>query len=94
MQNLSKKIQQTRLFSDPQKVEIFVALETATDEDKKKLEAGIDAFDHAYAKTVAKHRVQIESILGTAMKDMTEEEKKLNGDAIQEMKLGLAFLTP
>lgn len=94
MPNLSKKIQQTRLFSDPQKVEIFVALETANDEDKKKLEAGIDAFDEAYVKAVVKHSAQIRSILGHALKDMTEEEKEQNSDAIQEMQLGLAFLTP
>lgn len=92
MQNLNKKIQATRLFSDPQKVDLLVKLEDASEEDKKKLEAGIDAFDQAYAKAVVKHSAQIRSILGHAVKDMPEEEKKLNQDAIDELKLGLAFL--
>lgn len=94
MQSLSKKIQATRLFSDPQKVDLLVKLEDASLADKKKLEAGIDVFDREYAKTVAKHTAQIQSVLGHAVKDMTEEEKKQNEDAIEQIKLGLAFLTP
>jgi hypothetical protein len=71
-----------------------VTLQDASETDKKKLEAGIDAFDEAFAKAVAKHTAQIQSLLGHAVKDMSEEEKKLNADAIEEIKLGLAFLTP
>lgn len=94
MQSLCKKIQKTRLFSDPQKVDLLVALEDASEADKQKLEAGIDAFDREYARSVKKHSAQIQSIIGHAVKDMTEEERKLNQDAIDEIKLGLAFLSP
>ena len=94
MKNLTKKIQKTRLFSDAQKVAIFSMLDDASEADKKKLEAGIDVFDREYATSVKKHAAQIQSILGHAIKDMTEEERKLNQDAIDEIKLGLAFLTP
>jgi len=94
VQNLCKKIQATRLFSDGQKVDLLVAVNEASESDKKKLEEGIDEFDQAYAKAVAKHTAQIHSILGHAVKEMTEEEKKLNQDAIDEIKLGLAFLAP
>lgn len=94
MQNLCKKIQATRFFSDAQKVDLLVALNDASEADKKKLEAGIDVFDREYEKSVKKHSAQIQSILGHAVKDMTEEERKLNQDAIDEIKLGLAFLTP
>lgn len=94
MQNLCKKIQATRLFSDPQKVDLLVKLEEASEADKKKLEAGIDAFDEAYAKAVVKHTAQIRSVLGHAVKDMSEKEKKFNADAIDEIKLGLAFISP
>jgi hypothetical protein len=91
---IHNKIQKTRLFSDAQKVELLVELEHASEADVQKLEAGIDAFDAAYAKAVAKHGAQIHSVLGHAVKDMDEEEKKKNSEAIEEIKLGLAFLTP
>lgn len=94
MRSLCKKIRDTKLFSDSQKVDLLAALDDATDADKKKLEAGIDAFDREYAKAVKKRTDQIRSILGHAVKDMTVDEKKKNQDAIDEIKLGLAFLTP
>lgn len=94
MQSLAKKIRDTRLFSDSQKIELLVQLEDASDSDINKLEAGIDVFDHEYSRAVKKHTAQIESILGHAIKDMSEEEKKLNQDALDELKLGLALLTP
>jgi len=89
---IAKKIRDTKLFSDSQKVDLLVALEEASEADKNKLEAGIDAFDREYARAVKKHSAQIQSIIGHAVKDMTEEERKLNQDAIDEIKLGLAFL--
>lgn len=92
MQSLCKKIQGTRLFSDSQKVDLLVALEEASEADKQKLEAGIDAFDREYLRSVQKHSAQIQSIIGHAVKDMTEDERKKNQDAIDEIKLGLAFL--
>lgn len=92
MKSLIKKIHDTRLFSDPQKVELLAMLEEASEADKRKLEAGIDAFDREYKKAVTKHTAQIKSILGHAVKDMTPEERKLNQDALDEIKLGLAFL--
>ncbi len=94
LKNLARKIRDTRLFSDPQKVELLVILEEASAEDKKKLEAGIDAFDREYKAAVVKHTAQIRSLLGHALKDMTEEERKLNQDAIDELKMGLTLLTP
>lgn len=94
MKNLTKKIQKTRLFSDPQKIDLLVKLEDASAEDKRKLEAGIDTFDREYARAVTKHTAQIQSILGHAVKDMSEEERRDNQDAIDEIKLGLAFLDP
>ena len=94
MKSLTKKIQKTRLFSDAQKVELLVKLEEASEVDKKKLEAGIDTFDREYTLAMTKHKAQIQSILGHALKDMSEEEKKSNQDAIDEIKLGLAFLDP
>lgn len=94
MKNLSKKIQKTRLFSDPQKLELLVGLESASEADKKKLEAGIDAFDAAYAKAVVKHGAQIQSVLGHAEKDMSEDEKVRNAEAIAEINIGLALMTP
>lgn len=92
MKNLTKKIQDTKLFSDAQKVDLLVKLQDASEEDKMKLEAGIDIFDAEYAKAVAKHSAQIRSILGHAVKDMSEEERNENQVAIDEIKLGLAFL--
>jgi len=94
LKSLAKKIKDTRLFSDPQKVELLSLLEDSSAEDKKKLEAGIDAFDREYAKAVSKHTAQIQSVLGHALKDMTEEERKHNQDAIDELKMGLTLLQP
>lgn len=69
-------------------------LEESSSDDKKKLEEGIDVFDREYSRAVNKHTAQIESILGHAIKDMSEEERKMNQDALDELKLGLALLTP
>lgn len=92
VQSLCKKIQGTRLFSDSQKVDLLVALEEASEADKQKLEAGIDAFEREYERSVKQHSAQIQSIIGHAVKDMTEDERKKNQDAMDEIKLGLAFL--
>lgn len=94
MKSLSKKIRDTRLFSDPQKIELLTLLEESSAEDKKKLEAGIDTFDREYAKAVTKHTAQIQSVLGHAIKDMDPEEREANQDAIDEIKLGLSLLKP
>lgn len=94
MKSLAKKIRDTRLFSDPQKVELLAMLDEASAEDKKKLEEGIDVFDREYARAVKKHTAQIEAILGHAIKDMSEEERRLNQDALDELRLGLALLQP
>ena len=45
---IRKKIRNTRLFSDSQKIDLLVNLEEASLEDKKKLESGIDMFDREY----------------------------------------------
>lgn len=64
----------------------------ASESDKKKLEAGIDAFDAKYAEAVATGTQKIKSVLGHALKDMEEEEKAENQDALDQLSLGLAFL--
>lgn len=92
MKSLTKKIQTTKLFSDAQKVALFAALDDASDADKQKLEEGIDAFDTSYAKAVSKHSATIRSVLGHIVKDMSEEEKSFNTEAIDAVKLGLAYL--
>lgn len=92
MQKLCKKIQATRLFSDAQKVELLVLLWDASESDKKKLEAGIDAFDAKYAEAVATGTQKIKSVLGHALKDMDPEEKAENQEALDQLSLGLAFL--
>ncbi len=72
---IRKKIKETRLFSDSQKVELLVVLPDASDEDKTKLLAGIEAFDTDYARAVKQGTQKIKSVLGHATKDMTDEEK-------------------
>lgn len=94
MKNLCKKIQNTRLFSDAQKVKLLVILDDAGKEDVAKLEEGIDTFDREYAKVVVKRGQEIRALLTTIMKDMPEEERKKNQDAIDEMAMGLSLLQP
>lgn len=93
MQSLCKKIRDTKLFNDAQKVELMAALEDASTTDKKRLEAGIDIFDREHKKAVEKHSAQLRSLLGHLERTMSEEDRKANKDAIDEMKLGLTFLT-
>jgi hypothetical protein len=87
-----KKIQQTKLFSDSQKVELLVKLVDATEADRTKLEAGIDAFDARYAQAVATGTQKVKSVLGHVLKDMNPEDKAENQDALDQLSLGLAFL--
>ena len=42
------------MFSDAQKVSLLVQLADASEEDKRKLEEGIDAFDREYKATMEK----------------------------------------
>ncbi len=75
-------------------MELLTLLEESSEADKKKLEAGIDAFDREYEKAVKKHTAQVQSVLGHALKDMSPDEREANQDAIDEIKLGLSLLTP
>jgi hypothetical protein len=88
-----KKIQQTKLFSDAQKVEVLVAVADASPEDIAKLEAGIDVFDEQYGNAIAKHVAQIQSLLGHTVKDMTPEEKKEQQAALRTIGTGLGLLS-
>jgi hypothetical protein len=92
LKNLTKKLKATKLFSDAQKVELFALLEDASEADKQKLEAGIDAFDAQYAHAVASGTQKVKSVLGHVTKDMTPEEKAENQAALDQLNLGLAFL--
>ena len=89
---IRKKIRNTRLFSDSQKIDLLVNLEEASLEDKKKLESGIDMFDREYKISMEKHAQQVRSLLGHAVKDMTPLEKKKHQDALDEIDFGLALL--
>jgi hypothetical protein len=88
-----KKIQQTKLFSDAQKVEVLVAVADASPEDIAKLEAGIDVFDEQYRNAIEKHVAQIQSLLGHTVKDMTPEEKKEQQAALRTIGTGLGLLS-
>lgn len=92
MPNLCKKIQATRLFSDPQKVDLLAMLEDASSDDKKKLEEGIDTFDKEYARNMEKRREEVEALLATIKESMSEEDQRRNQDAIDEIRMGLDFL--
>ncbi len=91
---IHKKIQQTRLFSDAQKVNLLVQLADASEDDTRKLEEGIDAFDCEYKDTMEKRGEEILALLTTIMKDMPEDEKKKNQDVIDEIVMGAAILQP
>lgn len=91
---IRKKIQASRLFGDTQKVDLLVQLEEASDEDKKKLEEGIDVFDREYEAAIKKHSQQVRSLLGHAVKNMSDAEKKAHQEALDTVDFGLALLTP
>ncbi|GEM_PF-709709 len=91
---IHKKIQATRLFSDAQKVQLLVQLTDASEDDKKKLEEGIDAFDREYKEAMGKRGEEILELLTMIMKDMPEEERKKNQDTIDEIVMGTAILQP
>lgn len=90
---IHRKIQATKLFTDAQKVELLVLLADAGDDDKAKLEAGIDAFDTQYAAAITKHTQQIQSILGHVLKDASPEEHKAQEEALQIINTGLGLLS-
>ncbi len=86
------KLKNTRLFSDAQKVELFALLPDATEEDIRKLEEGIDAFDRRFHQTVARRGRQIQELLTDVVSHMSEEDREKNQSAIDELNLGLAIL--
>lgn len=93
LKQVRKKIQQTRLFSDAQKVELLVRLDDASETDQKKLEAGIDVFDREYEKRMAKRKEEMHALLGEMVETMTDDEAKANQESIAEMVVGLGLLT-
>ena len=80
------------MFSDAQKVSLLVQLADASEEDKRKLEEGIDAFDREYKATMEKRGEEVLELLTTIMKDMPEEERKKNQDTIDDIVMGTAIL--
>lgn len=89
-----KKLKETRLFSDSQKVQIFALLPDASEEDMKKLEAGIDTFDAKYREAVNGKSEAIQTMLDDAVEQMDAEDLQKNQEAIDEISLGLALLGP
>jgi len=92
LKQVRTKIQKTRLFSDFQKIELLVKLEEASEEDQKKLEAGIDVFNREYETRMAKRKEEMQALLGEMVEDMTEDEARLNQEAIAEIVVGLNLL--
>ncbi len=92
LKQLRNKIQKTRLFSDPQKIDLLVKLEDASEADQQKLEAGIDVFDREYEKRMAKRKEEMQVLLGDMVEDMTDEEAKVNQKAIAEIVVGMSLL--
>lgn len=90
---IKKKIRNTKLFTDAQKVELLVGLEEITPAEKRQLEEVIDVFDAQYRQAVEKHVQQIRSLLGHLTKHMTNEQKKKYQDTLDEIKLGLSLLS-
>ena len=64
LKQLRNKNTKTRLFSDPQKIDLLVKLEDASEADQQKLEAGIDVFDREYEKRMAKRKEEMQVLLG------------------------------
>ena len=94
LKEVSQKLKNTRLFSEAQKVELFALLPEASEEDIRKLEAGIDAFDAQYASSIKKHSQEVMDALTTIMKNIPENERQQYQDEVDEIAMGLALLTP
>ena len=94
LKQVSDKIQHTRLFSDAQKVKLLVLLSDASDEDRKKLAEGIDAFDREYKASMEKRSQEVVDLLTTIMKDMPMNEREKHQDAIDDIFIGTALLQP
>ncbi len=91
---LSRKLKNTRLFSDTQKVELFALFPDASEEDARKLEEGIDAFDAEYGKAIEKQAKQVNAAITELFADMPEDEKAQYQDELDEIGMGLALLQP
>jgi len=90
---IRKKIQATRLFSDTQKIELLVKLAEASQEDKKKLEEGIDVFDATYGKAVEKHAQQVRSIIGHLRTELSPDERAQQEEVLDAIDLGFDILS-
>lgn len=92
-EKIYKKVQQTRLFSDAQKIDILAKLPQASAADVAKLEAGIDVFDAEYAKIMKRRGDEIAATVNDALKDLSLEELRDNRGSVNEILTGLAVLT-
>lgn len=94
LKQVSDKIQHTRVFTDAQKVKLLVELVDASQEDIEKLGDGIDAFDREYKISMEKQSREIIGLLTSIMKDMPEDERRKNQDAVDDIIMGTALLQP
>ncbi len=67
-------------------------LADASEEDRQKLEEGIDAFDREYKASMEKRGEEVLELLTTLMKNMPEDDRKKNQDTIDDIVMGTAIL--
>ncbi len=93
MQDLKKKIQKTKLFSDAQKVSLFADLESLPDHDIAVLLETIDIYDREYDRLVTKLKDELSQELDILKTRGSYASNQAMQDAITRIQLGMRLLT-
>lgn len=94
MDPLKKKIQETRLFTDKEKIEILAEFDAVTAADRVKLEAIIDEYDAKYNATMGTFRRHINEELDSIESDASADEKERVKDSVDKIRSGLTAILP
>ncbi|MBD3363035.1 hypothetical protein GF362_04920 [Candidatus Dojkabacteria bacterium] len=90
-QNLKEKIQNTKLFSNNEKIRLLVKFDDLSKKELKNLNEVIDDFDASHTSLCKKFKVNMKEELEKIQKQNNLEEVK---DAISKINNGLDIIIP
>lgn len=89
---LKKKIADTKLFSDEDKIAILAVVDMYSADDVKALEAIIDEFDVKHQEAVSEYKKSVYGVLDTVVAKASPSDKKRFQSAASDVRSGLDAL--
>lgn len=92
MLTLKRKIKETALFSDEDKIAILTRVDTYPVEETTKLETIIDEFDATHKAAVSEYKASVYGVLDDIVKKSKPEDKKRFQSASSTIRSGVEMI--